>query len=184
MLHGPNLTNPPSQATVEQAIRGHSQIVAVDGLSARNALAATVTASITPADPLWVLRRDTGNIERFDGTAWATHPGPVTDWTEPTYQSGWAAYGGGFQTPQTRKVGDRVEMRGLVAHTNAAQVGTIFTLPVGQRPATTAISIAISHVGSARIDILPSGAVQLERYFPNGSAAFVVLDQVSFSTLP
>jgi hypothetical protein len=65
-------------------------------------------------------------------------PGPAgpplttTPWTGLTYVNGWADYGAPFQPGQYRKVGDEVQVRGLV------QGGTInapiAVLPVGFRP--------------------------------------------------
>lgn len=53
-------------------------------------------------------------------------------WTAPTFTGTWVNFGGTNQVAQYRKVGDRVEIRGVI------KTGTIataaFTLPVGFRP--------------------------------------------------
>ncbi len=55
-----------------------------------------------------------------------------TAWTNLTFQNGWSNYSGSFQSAQYRKVGDVVEMRGVVKGTTWGTA--ICTLPAGFRP--------------------------------------------------
>lgn len=64
-------TDPVTRASIMAAIGRHSQIVSVASASARNALAATIVATV--AEPLWVYRQDTSAVEvTTNGTAWKT----------------------------------------------------------------------------------------------------------------
>lgn len=55
-----------------------------------------------------------------------------TAWTAVTFQNGWSNFGGGYQAAQYRKIGDVVQVRGLI---KSGTVGSAaFTLPAGFRP--------------------------------------------------
>lgn len=93
MLHGPaSLPNPPSEQSILDGIRGHSQIVTVADTTARNALIAGVTG-ISASNPVWVHRRDTNAIERWDGTRWQQWPSQNYAGGEPNWFSGTAPAG-------------------------------------------------------------------------------------------
>ena len=69
MLHGGTLTNPPSKAGIEGFAKGLSQIASVADATARAALMSGLT--VTAANPVWVYRQDTGNVEvTTNGTTW------------------------------------------------------------------------------------------------------------------
>lgn len=56
----------------------------------------------------------------------------IVPWTAPTLINSWVNYGGTYRTARYRKIGDRVEIEGLV---KSGTIGaTVFTLPVGYRP--------------------------------------------------
>lgn len=55
-----------------------------------------------------------------------------TTWTNLTLVNGWANLGGGNETFQYRKVGDMVQIRGMI--TGGAWNTTVATLPTGFRP--------------------------------------------------
>lgn len=54
------------------------------------------------------------------------------DWQTPTYVNSWTDHGSGNRTGRFRKVGDRVEIEGLVK--DGTLNNTVFTLPTGYRP--------------------------------------------------
>jgi hypothetical protein len=55
-----------------------------------------------------------------------------TAWAAPVLLNGWVNIGGAFQVAQYRRVGDMVELRGVIA---AGVIGlACFQLPVGFRP--------------------------------------------------
>lgn len=82
-----------------------------------------------------------------------------------SYASGWSDYGS-IWTPGTyRKIGQRVDIAGLVQCTSAISAGavtTIATLPVGYRPATyQATWTGLTNGGTAgRIIVTPDGLLQ------------------------
>lgn len=83
---------------------------------------------------------------------------------EPAFAAGWGAYGAPLRVPQYRKVGSEVILRGVVTSVTAhAALSTVFTLPVGFRPAPGQTQEPFTVVGGladTRIDVLPSGVVQ------------------------
>ena len=91
MLHGGTLNNPPSKASIEGFAKGLSQIASVADAAARAALVSGLT--VTAANPVWVHRRDTGAIERFDGTRWQQWTAANFAGGEPNWFSGTAPAG-------------------------------------------------------------------------------------------
>lgn len=148
----------------------------------------------------WVLlalrNNDSGQVE------WATGESG-TGWTAVTFQNSWANYGGAFQTAQYRRVGDIVELRGLVRNGTAGT--SIFTLPAGFRPPATQIFAAVHDVpvtwatgaasaGTAhthsqarptaaamRIDVAADGTVT---HYSTQGTGYVDLSQIRFSVTP
>lgn len=55
-----------------------------------------------------------------------------TAWTSPTMQNSWVAYGAPFGGAEYRKVGDMVQIRGVIK--SGSTTATMFTLPAGYRP--------------------------------------------------
>lgn len=55
-------------------------------------------------------------------------------WTALTLTNGWQSYGSGYQVAQYRKVGDMVQVRGLVKNTGISPPSTLAVLPTGHRP--------------------------------------------------
>lgn len=67
-----------------------------------------------------------------------------TAWTPATLQNGWVNTGGSWPVAAYRKIGDNVQLRGMV---QSGAVGTvIFTLPVGFRP-----------IGSMQVPVVTGG---------------------------
>ena len=85
-----------------------------------------------------------------------------TAWTNVTFQNSWANMGG-YQAVQYRKVGDMVQMRGMMGSGTMGQ--TAFTLPVGFRPPALVMGSTGSYnTGSftwvvARFDCNPDGRI-------------------------
>ena len=109
-------------------------------------------------------------------------------WTALPLESGYVSNADSFgHPPQYRKVGDRVELRGVLrkasgSFTSNSQV-TVATLPVGFRPSVIVLGSA-AHTGSTsgnvgRLDANPDGTV---RFLPAPSGVtWVALDGLSFS---
>ena len=82
----------------------------------------------------------------------------TTAWTAVTFTNGWANFGTGYATCQYRKVGDTVQLRGMM---KSGTIGLVpaFTLPAGFRPPAH-----LSYVGStagsvAFFDVMSDGQV-------------------------
>lgn len=100
-----------------------------------------------------------------------------TAWAAPALLNGWADLGGIWQVAQYRKVGDVVQIRGVIAG------GTIglaaFVLPVGFRPPAALVFATDSNLAFGQFSIAANGTVT-----PNvGAAAYFGL-QASFSVTP
>lgn len=102
-------------------------------------------------------------------------------WTTLGLASPWVDYGFPWMGAGYRKVGDDVQLRGLVRGGTSGT--TIATLPAGYRPVRNVIFTASADIGGgnifARLDVLSTGVVVA--YFPAGTAAYLSI-QLSFST--
>ena len=106
-------------------------------------------------------------------------------WTAVTFQNGWTNYAGGYDTTAFRRLSNgMVLIKGMVKHATTTTTGTVFTLPVGYRPAATKIFNGKSSTGMARIDILSDGQVSINSYSNAtgfvGNASFVGLENIQF----
>jgi hypothetical protein len=81
----------------------------------------------------------------------------VTPWTALTLTNGWTNVGG-FGTAQYRKVGDMVQLRGLV--TGGAISAVIGNLPAGFRPLIQmTVPFAQNGVGANYLSLTPNGDI-------------------------
>lgn len=98
-----------------------------------------------------------------------------TGWIAVVFENSWVNYGSGFEEAAYRKIGDRVQLRGLV---KSGTVGAaIFTLPVGFRPAGQNIfAIQANEIGK-RLDVSSIGGVSVVASATNG---YVSLSGVTF----
>jgi hypothetical protein len=132
----------------------------------------TATDPVAPVDgQIWV-RSDTGNLTWRAGGV--TYP---TVWTNPTFTNSWVNFGGGYQVARYRKVGEIVEIEGLIS------TGTIglaaFTLPVGFRPQANHQFAQVSNAVFGNLVVLPTGAVT-----PNAGSNASFQINCRFSVLP
>lgn len=106
----------------------------------------------------------------------------TTNWTNPSFDSGWSNYASGYQPVQYKKVGDLVFLRGLATSGSNAwgTYRSIFTLPVGYRPAYRLIFAQVANANVlVRLDIVADGRV----YWESGGAGsgWISLDGIVFS---
>ncbi|NET24634.1 hypothetical protein [Okeania sp. SIO1I7] len=96
-------------------------------------------------------------------------------WQTPTFQNAWVNYGFGYNNAGYFKDSlGIVHLKGLVKNGTA---DTIFTLPVGYRPAARELhSVAAYNNTMGRIDILSNGTVQRI----SGSSTWISLDGITF----
>lgn len=92
-----------------------------------------------------------------------------TEWVTMTLQNGWTAFGGSYQPPQYRRVGQMVQLAGAVknsvAITSPGQ-SQIAVLPSGYRPVFNIITVCIfgggdGWGGMGRLDINATGGLLL-----------------------
>lgn len=80
-------------------------------------------------------------------------------WTAPgSFLNSWADFGAGTRTTRYRRVGDRVEIEGLV--TGGTLNATVFTLPAGYRPPLSMHFASQSNITFGLIYITSTGDVQ------------------------
>lgn len=136
--------------------------------------------------------KDAGSYSRYltdleerdiDLEEWLVRNVAGTGWTNATLTAPWVNYGGTWNVAQYRKIGDEVQVRGLVAGGASGQVVT--TLPVGFRPPAGLIFATSVDVGGgnvfARLDAVASGVIVA--YCAAGAAAYLSIN-CSFSTEP
>lgn len=103
-------------------------------------------------------------------------------WTPLPYSGGWVDFGGSFQVGQYRKVGDDVEIRGMMKHATTTTTGTFATLPVGFRPpATVQFWGCGSGGGNVDIRITSGGVMTVTAYGAGASGASISLAPIRFS---
>ena len=148
MLHGGTLPNPPAKATIESFAKGLSQVASVADAAARNALVAGISG-ITAANPVWVYRQDTGDVEiTRDGTTWTSiSTGPASSTPITSYGTGWQAATG---TPTVYREGGWAWINGIVRWASGTAT-TVLTLPVGYRPKYT-VNIPLTAENSGGVD--------------------------------
>ncbi|MBW4571595.1 MAG: hypothetical protein KME31_27335 [Tolypothrix carrinoi HA7290-LM1] len=83
-------------------------------------------------------------------------------WQNLQLSSSWANYGTGYTTPQCRKFGDLVEVKGAIKKSSALVTNEIIaTLPAGYRPSEIMLLATWATGGTSRIQIEPSGVIRL-----------------------
>lgn len=153
----------------------HMGAVVADG-TARSNMANSYSGALYAG---FQARDPNGNTYEWTGSGWAiifqalntTWPG----WTvigaagAPAFQNGWVSYGAPFGA-QFTKINGIVYMQGLVK--NGTVAATIFTLPVGYRPATQQLITTQTNPNTiARLDLTPDGALAAASGANNGWVA-------------
>lgn len=142
-------------------------------------------------------------LQRFDVPEWAVlvamrtevdgrlrlGTGAIVDsWQAVTYATNWSTYSASYHTPSFRfESPDRVALRGLIKHTTVSGTGSMFTLPVGYRPAKAHLFLVSSGAtvdGLSRVDVDVTGNVIAQTHLTNGGTSFLSLGEISFSVLP
>lgn len=117
------------------------------------------------------------------------YPSSATGWTTMTpLATGWTPYSASWQPPRYKKGTDNfVTLSGLIKKSSAAtNPETIFTLPVGFRPARDVICGQPSSPGTsyARVDISRGGPVILREGGSNGFVSLAGCDFFAEAVLP
>ena len=109
-----------------------------------------------------------------DGTV--TMPENDSGWITPTLNSPYTSYGDIFGNVEYRKIGNIVNIQGLVNANSASSGSTVFTLPSGYRPKKQLIFIVQNgNSATARIDIGLDGKVKVVSFGSNTTWFSVVL---------
>jgi hypothetical protein len=143
--------------------RGAESTAAVShptGATVKNVLTADMIGTIGPSDTGWHYIGGSG---------------------EPTFQNSWVNYGTAWGAAAFRRIGDIVQLSGLIRSGTATSL--IFTLPTGYRLSPTTdgskrIFAVIGNVAMARIDVGSDGTV-------NGNpanATWTALDSIMYFT--
>lgn len=142
-------------ATVTGAPASETVLVRFDGESVASARSyARLTGPLDIGDRVVMLRA---------GSSWAclarvptAAQAPDTGWIAPTLVGGWSNYGSGYVPARYRRLNGIVYAQGLVRFGS----GTIFTLPVGFRPAFNMLTTGIEGTNTVcRTDFNANGTV-------------------------
>jgi hypothetical protein len=105
-------------------------------------------------------------VMSFDGNGDVTFNGANTvtpvdsGWITPTLNSGYTNYSSPYGPVKYRKIGNIVNIQGIISN---AAVGVVFTLPVGFRPDRQLIFYpAVNGGGASRLDIRQNGDVFID----------------------
>lgn len=112
---------------------------------------------------------------------------PVVPWIPLPLVNSWANFSGAWSQAGYRKVGDKVEVRGLIANPvsqGMSYFNTITTLPVGFRPPTNNTFTVISAPGgvdkSTRFDVSSNGEI-IAYWAAAGTMGYLSMDGINFS---
>lgn len=109
----------------------------------------------------------------------------ATPWTALPFAANWANFGGVYQTAGYRKIGDVVELRGVVTRSpGAVPPQTIATLPAGYRPPASVVANALQGANLYELTIGTDGTVKVTA--SPGAAAVTIVSFpgiIRFSTL-
>ena len=157
-----------------------------------HAVLGSVAGQPSPSGLVHVIRRETDfsviwhdltsrNVYRLYGSAtaingWSLISGaPVT--FAPTMANNWLNFDSGFAPAGYWKDSDNVvNIRGVIRNGATSSGTTIFTLPVGYRPAHREIFTVNINGGSGRIDVLADGSVVVQV----ASSVYTSLSGISF----
>ncbi len=105
-----------------------------------------------------------------DGTV--TMPENDSGWIEPTLNSPFTNFTANtdFAPVEYRKIGNIVNIQGLINANSASNASTIFTLPVGYRPKKRLIfTVENGNQVTSRIDIFSNGEVEAHSLANSGT---------------
>jgi hypothetical protein len=107
-------------------------------------------------------------------------------WQPITLQNNWAALGAGFAPPQYYiDASGRLFCRGLIAPGIVSDGTTLFALPF--TPSFRIATLAQAYTGSAyapvRLDVFPTGAINLYNGSTLTNSGWLSLDQLNFSLI-
>lgn len=132
------------------------------------------TTNLYAGLPLWTT--DTKSFYVYNGSTWDLVSSVATTWTAPTLTNSWQNFGGAYAGAAYRKVGDMVQLRGLI------KLGTIgaaaFTLPVGFRPPADLLFSSADAGVVGEILVTSGGAVTPS----NTNNTYQSLSAIQFST--
>jgi len=115
--------------------------------------------SVFLADPVFLAALDARITAALDARY------PVTAWATLPLSNGWVPYSAGY-TPQYRRIGDNVQIRGLCK--DGAATGTMFTLPAGFRPAYEETCVVYNNGTPRGLSIAVSGTSSMQAGFTTG----------------
>lgn len=149
---------------------------------------AITVAQITNINRSPVQAAATPPAPRAAGDLWIDTSAPIlewdTTWTPLPLENGWTPWDtGAHSQPAYRKLmGDLIEIRGALKHTNPTQTGPIATLPEGYRVAAAGKAQLIIHTtgGWASLDILNTGTLSLSKYDGPATASYVSLGGIVY----
>lgn len=110
-------------------------------------------------------------------------PDPVVidySWTALPLSNAWAVFGAGFEVPSYRKIGDEVQVRGLMKHAITTTAGVFATLPLGFRPLAIQQFPGNASGGIADLRVASTGALSIQSYL-SGNGASLSLSLIRFS---
>lgn len=102
--------------------------------------------------------------------------GDDTGWIDMTLVNSWVFYGVPWSTPQYRRIGNIVYLKGLVGG-GSSTTAIITTLPAGFRPNQGSIRVVQGALGPHRVTLSADGTVQPST---GASVTWVSLDDITF----
>ena len=100
--------------------------------------------------------------------------------TDVTFAGAWTNFGGVYEEASYARLGHVVRLRGAIKHAVTSTTGTIFTLPIGFRPAKQRFWSIPANTGFATVTLQTNGIFSLGSYQSGGNAGIISLEDVSW----
>lgn len=138
------------------------------------------TSSASGASPMMTV-----HVRRYYNSYWSPWREITSDnrWKTLTYQNGWVDFTDTtWRMASYRKEGDTVHLSGMMRHATPTTTGIAAVLPDGFITPKVLSFPVMASTGMARVDLTTDGFIRVQAYYAGGTANWVNLSGISFTT--
>lgn len=140
---------------------------------------AAVRDSLPAHNGLLVSRRDSGSVDRYDGSAWQPW---TTPWKAFVPGGGWTTFGQGLRGPGLRRVDGTLELRGSIKGGGVGAGNAFLQLSAADFPVDGQdVFLVPANGGFADLRIDVTGKVWINAYSGGGNNGIVTLTGLRFT---
>lgn len=138
------------------------------------------SSSASSASPMMTV-----HVRRYYNSHWSPWREITSDnrWNKLTYHNGWVDFTDTtWLMASYRKEGDTVHLGGMMRHATPTTTGIAAVLPEGFITPKVVSFPVMASTGMARVDLTTDGYVRVQEYYAGGTADWVNLSGISFTT--